>query len=267
MSKNSVAAFKYIKRLFTVATPKPRNRMTNVITYASLPAIILIITAAFVPITISFSPFLIVAIWIFPTIMAVAFFEGYLRYRSYGLTAPGFHSSLSRPSGSWDTVPIDIRGKKRVTFHIFDAGGVSVPLFQHVGGGKAGYFIVPENGFILEKGSVLIHYKPRLVSLGQLPLEVQKRLKEHENFKPGTSPIFFCALPEDNMNDIMKKLSKGSGMDAINDIMLLAMSAFETASHADSKRHVEQARSMEGFVGRKSAKQIITQAQRDEEDE
>ena len=158
-----------------------------------------------------------------------------------------------------------LKGVKNIVLHIFDAGGNSVPLFQKLGG-EDGFFIVPEYGFENNSGSVSVRYKPRKTSFGQLPIEVQNKLKYHPHFKIGKSKIYMCLFPSHPPQYLMERLSDARDLESINDVLLLSISAFETATHSDMKRRVEMGRSMEGMVGKKysvAMKQVVKDDEND----
>ena len=75
---NNLSAFKNVNKMFVVPKgEKIANSPTTVLTYASLPLIILSIIAMFTQgFSIPLSPFLVIAIVSFPMAMSFFFFNG-----------------------------------------------------------------------------------------------------------------------------------------------------------------------------------------------
>ena len=193
-----------------------------------------------------------------------------LKFFSIGFVTPIEHSSMQRPYSLKTVTVISPEREKTITYHIFDKGGISVNLFSKVGGGREGYYIIPEGGFIIEGGSVTCLYKPVRFKHNQLPEPIKQAMLEIPEYKIGHQ-LYMALFPTTvNAQIIRDAFSDAGTINSVNDVITLLKMADEHANLSDSYRRTEMimgADKIKGTIKRYGSKQFTEIHDEDEGEE
>ena len=194
--------------------------------------------ALFYPIYLKFDAWIFIGLFISGLLIIGVFMRSALQIYSFAFVTPIHHSSLSR-SGPWTKVQgimsekDESEGSKltSLTYAIFDMGGLSSPI-PISGGGRYGYYIVPEGGYVINGGSVTVLNHPVRFAYNQIPRFLRDALLEHEHFHVG-DPIFFALYPpkritEEVKNAFSSKKSEGIVTDLITMVKMSNEQSFLT---------------------------------------
>jgi hypothetical protein len=91
----------------------------------------------------------------------------------------------------WATV---VSANRKTKYEIYKLHGVSVPLIPLNGGGRHGYYIVPEYGVLKRGGSIMVIPDVMKWSFYELPPTIQNALLQDKDFRIG-DPIYFAIIP------------------------------------------------------------------------
>jgi len=201
------------------------------------------------------SPFVI---FLFPILflpMVLSAIPDAIRFHSYPFQTPISHSCIDSITPYRKVRVIgndkDLKAKV-VTFSIFAPGYSSVKWLPFRGGGRHGYWIVPDDdeegrGYIITGHGITIVNDATLTTYEQLPPEIQQVLVTHETFNIYTSPIYWAVIPPDidKKESILKAYSEEYGKKQVGSLVYLLKMAFEDLTHGDTSRKRVRQRSYE----------------------
>ncbi len=226
--------------------------------------------------TWNISPFLI---FLFPILllpMVVGSVPDAVRFHSYAFSTPYGHSCIDSTT-PYRKVKIIANDKdmkaQTIQVAIFVPGYSSVKWLPFSGGGKHGYWIVPDDedegrGYLQVGKGIHIINDAELVTYEQVPPEVQEALSAHETFNIYTSPIYWAMKPPDvnKKTEILKAFSEEYGKKQIGSLVFLVKTAMEDLTHADTSRKRVRQRSYESIKKEGSLRARYIPRNRDEED-
>ena len=161
-----------------------------------------------------------------------------LRYFSIGLVTPISHSSSRRLGPLKRVKVIDPEGNQ-IDYAIFDLGGISVNVFAEDGGGRNGYIVVPEGGYIIRGGSITILNDMVRYEHNALIEPIRIALSEHKKYKIG-SPVYMAIIPPVLDVELIKNAFSMQGtQNFINDINTMMKLSTEHATVSDALRRSE----------------------------
>jgi hypothetical protein len=203
------------------------------------------------------SPFLIFLIPILLVPLVTGAIPDAIRFHSYAFSTPYGHSCIDSTT-PYRRVKIIANDKdmhaKVIQLAIFVPGYSSVKWLPFSGGGRHGYWIVPDDddegrGYIQIGKGIHIINDAELVTFEQLPPEVQDALSAHETFNIYTSPIYWAMKPPDikKRDEILKAYSEEYGKKQIGSLVFLIKTTMEDLTHADTSRKRIRQRSYESI--------------------
>jgi hypothetical protein len=203
-----------------------------------------IFLAVFYPVYIRADAWVFVGLFASGILVVSVFMRSALQIYSFGFVTPIHHSSLSRP-GPWKIVSGLVSEKDELEgsilsslrYGIFDMGGLSSP-FPITGGGRYGYYIVPEGLYIINGGTVTVLSYPVRFAYNQLPKFIRDELLEHEHFHIG-DPIFFALYPPKRITEEVKNAFGSKKAERmVSDYVTLVKMANEEAFLAEGNNRV-----------------------------
>ncbi len=222
------------------------------------------------------NPFLI---FLFPILflpLVIGSIPDAVRFHSYAFTTPYGHSCIdsTTPYRRIKIIANDKDMKAQVIqVAIFVPGYSSVKWLPFSGGGRHGYWIVPDDdeqgrGYIQVGKGIHIINDAELVTYEQLPAEIQNALATHETFNIYTSPIYWAMKPPDinRKKEILQAYSEEYGKKQIGSLVFLVKTAMEDLTHADTSRKRVRQRSYESIRKEGTLRSRYIPRSRDEEE-
>ncbi len=152
----------------------------------------LIIAGLIFQIEVTINIFLVLAFMAMLGFLFASTALNHFRFKSYAFVSAIHHSSLKFPEPAlWATV---VSANRKTKYLIYKLHGVSVPLIPLNGGGRHGYYIVPEYGVLKRGGSVMVIPDVMKWSFYELPPTIQNALLQDKDFRIG-DPIYFAIIP------------------------------------------------------------------------
>ena len=235
-------AQKVLKESIPVKELKSRNKEQKLEAQMML-AMVFVLFGVFLsilyPSSVKIPILLFITLMMAASVMLFALSIPALKFFSIGFVTPIEHSSLQRAGSLKSVTLISPDREKSTVYHIFDKGGISVGVFSHVGGGREGYYVIPEGGFIIEGGSVTCLYKPERFKHNQLPEPIKQALLEIPEYKIGCR-VYMALFPSTvNVKIIKDAFSDVGTVNSVNDVITMLKMAEEHANLSDSYRRTE----------------------------
>jgi len=261
------------EKMFTPHAPK--NAVDQRMFYASLGFLIFIVLAILYPLEYKLNIWMMMAFVLFPSAMLAIIFADAIRIRSPGFVSEIGHSSLRNPD-PWAIVSEDyVSGDSdkplvRINFAIFPLGGYQWKFFYDNGGGRNGYVIIPDTGYLRVGASFMSLYHLHRVEFAVLPPNVRSRLTSHPAFSY-SSPFWIGLFPVST--SMIKTLDENFNKKNVENLMGNLMEIFKRteadSTQADSLRRTAINRSMQIVSKSKIPKTIqvpgdTTEEKRDE---
>lgn len=226
--------------------------------------------------TWNISPFIIFLFPILLVPMVIGSIPDAVRYHSYDFSTPYGNSCIDSTT-PYRRVKIIANDKdmkaQTIQLAVFVPGYSSVKWLPFSGGGRHGYWIVPDDeekgrGYIQIGKGIHIINDAELVTFEQVPPEVQEVLATHETFNIYTSPIYWAMKPPDlnKKQEILQAYSEDYGKKQIGSLVFLVKTAMEDLTHADTSRKRIRQRSYESIKKEGSLRAKYLPRNREEED-
>lgn len=176
------------------------------------------------------------------------------------ILSPGYqdeihHNSLDT-NGPWSIVPLYLSNGDVINLAIFPLGGVDVSFVKIKGGGRHGYVLVPEGGYIQEGPNVTVIYGVKKYAYAVVPKAARERLKGHRRFRVRSSPIWIAWLPplSSTLAKAMSLYDPAAASKAMGDLVEYNKTVEQNYAHSDVTRNVEVRRHMD-VLKRRSSKE------------
>lgn len=173
------------------------------------------------------------------SVTAATSFYGLVRIASPGYLDEIHHSSLINP-GPQGTASIHLPNGRTLDLVIFALGGYNAyHVFQNQGGGRWGYVIAPEKGYIQVGGSITVLFGLRKFTYAQVPVPVREKLtSQMVNFKIERSPIYLAYLPPKSaaLRKLLAVYSTSELEGQVSDLIEYIKMLEENVTHSDITR-------------------------------
>ncbi len=199
----------------------------------------MMILALIFPLDINVPVFAIIGGYVILIALVADGFLNNFRFKSYPFVSWIHHSSLFNPDPPLTATVVTGEGHQ-TTYYIYKLHGSSNPIVYLQGGGKHGYYVVPDYAILKLGGSVMCLNKVIMWDFGQLPPAIQESLLLDTDFKIDSSPIYFAIMPpyfQKEQLDRIKNTIKNMGIEQSTfDIIEAFKTARDEQNFTDNSR-------------------------------